>query len=375
VRVHLWLLLLAGCGSTASDPVPAGPCGSLDALAVMSDGTSSRVSAFSLDGGSTAPVKGSDLGNDPSLSASGGRQFYVARDTARVFELDGCGRPQPPITVSDPESSKGATNPQDVAVAPDGSLWIARFGVPTLAVVEPSGARRKTIDLSSFDGDGNPNANAIQIVEVGGSAKAFVTLGRLDNHDPLLRSKQPSFAVRLDVTTGAIEGSIELQGRNPFSVMVPHEGGLWMALPGVFDAADESIAGIERLDPATFSSRLVVRERELGGSVIAVAFAAGCGAAIVADPTPTVNATSVVTFDPESGTVLAPARAPVMSTAGYDLWSLTWKNDVLLVGDRRRTGGGYPVHAFRREGKCDLHALPDTIFLSAPPVAIRGFML
>jgi hypothetical protein len=207
---------------------------------------------------------------------------------------------------------------------------------------------------------------------VGGSAKAFVTLGRLDNHDPLLRSKQPSSAVRIDVATGTIEGSIELQGRNPFSVMLAHEGGLWMALPGVFDAADESIAGIERLDPATFTSRLVVREHDLGGSVTALAFAAGCGAAIVADPTPAVNATSVVTFDPESGAVLASAHAPILATAGYDLWALTWKDDVLLVGDRRRTGSGYPVHAFRREGKCDLRALPDTIFLSAPPVAIRG---
>ena len=70
----------------------------------------------------------------------------------------------------------------------------------------------------------------------------------------------------------------------------------------------------------------------------------------MADPVEAVNATSVVTFDPETGEVFASARDAVVSTEGYDLWTLAWRGDVLLVGDRRPTSRGYPVHAFERRG-------------------------
>lgn len=361
----------AACGGDPVAPPPSGPCAGLDVLVAMSDTTAISLSAFGVAGDVTAPVRGADLGNDPQLSVSHGRYFLLARDSDRVFELDAaCGRPRAPFSVNDPER-RGLTNPQDVAVAPDGSLWIPRFNVPSVAVLDPTGARKDTLDLSTYDADGNPNASAIQILTIDGQAKAFVTLGRLDDRDRF-RSKQPSSLLRLDVATGAHEGTLELQGRNPFSTMVLHDEALWATVPGSFEAADELDAGIERIDPRTFTSRLFVRERDLGGSATAVAFTRSCAAAIVADPVEAVNATSVVTFDPETGDVLASASAPILATAGYDLWTLAWRGDVLLVGDRRATPRGYLVHAFEHRGRCDLRPLPDTIFLTAPPVVMRA---
>jgi hypothetical protein len=172
-----------------------------------------------------------------------------------------------------------------------------------------------------------------------------------------------------------VEQTVELAGRNPFNVMAEHEGALFLAEPGNFDASDEAQAGIERFDTATSTTRLLVAERDLGGSVSEVAITDRCGAAIVAGPLPTVNPTSLVTFDPTSGQVLTTARSPLLGpTPGYDLQALAWRGDVLYVGDRRSGASGFRVHAFQRDpGTCTLHEVPErAIALPQQPVALRA---
>src|SRR5262249_20494597 len=148
-----------------------------------SDYTSSDLGAVSLASGARAPTSGVDLGADPALAASRGRIFYIARDNDTVFELDpDCGNALGKISVHG--GAMGTTNPQDVAVAPDGALWLPRFNMPQIAVVSADSAHTvDVIDLSTYDGDGNPQASAIAIAEVGGAAKAFVALERLDDKD------------------------------------------------------------------------------------------------------------------------------------------------------------------------------------------------
>jgi hypothetical protein len=147
-----------------------------------------------------------------------------------------------------------------------------------------------------------------------------------------------------------------------------------MSEPGNFDAADEAQAGIERFDTTTSTTRLLVSERELGGSVAEVAVTGGCGAAIVAGPQKDVNPTALVTFDPATGKVLAPASAPILGpTPGYDLQGLAWRGRVLYVGDRRKGESGYTVHVFERdEGSCALRPVARTIPLPQRPVALRA---
>jgi hypothetical protein len=116
----------------------------------------------------------------------------------------------------------------------------------------------------------------------------------------------------------------------------------------------------------------VAHETDLGGSVAEVAVSAGCGAAIVADATHNVNATSLATFDPAAGTVLTPASASPLATTAYDLQGLQWAAGALLVGDRRRAAAGYPVHAFDVT-QCVAASRPDAVFLPLPPVALGAF--
>lgn len=382
-RLLLPVCLAVACQPPAdAPPGPAGVCNPVvaardctphEVLVVTSDLSSSAVGAFDLDGkGYVLP--GADLGKDPILARSAGRSFLVARDADALFELDGlCGLPRAKIPVSDP-TRPGTSNPQDVAVGPDGALWVPRFNTPRLSVLEPCGERRWEVDLSSFDDDGNPNASAVHMETVGGVAKAFVALERLDDRDRLV-SRRPSWLLRIDAATGTVEGHVELKARNPFGQMVAHGGALYLAAPGNFDAAAEEGAGIERFDPQEGTSRLLVKESELGASVTIVAITEGCGAALVADPVPNENHTALITFDPATGRVLRSFATPVYGpTPGYDLFALAWHRGVLLVGDRRRAPAGYPVHAFERvPGQaCELRPREDQVFLPLPPLALGG---
>jgi hypothetical protein len=365
------------CGSTVA-PAGATDCNGVELLVAASDYSSSVVCG--------APrcelsqrASGVDLGTDPQLAVSGGRAFFLARNNDLIFELDPvCGTPMKDKRYSvHEEGRQGLVNPHDVAVAPDGALFVTLYNVPRIAILE-GGKVTGSIDLSSarFDADGNPQAEAIRIVPVGGVAKAFVTLERLDDTDKvhILRSKQPSFMARIDVATRTVEDTIVLAGRNPFNTMAEHEGALFLAEPGNFDAADEPLAGIERFDTATSTTRFLVTEQDLGGSVAEVAVTDGCGVAIVGGPQRNVNPTSLVTFDPTTGKVLTTAQAPVLGpTPGYDLQGLAWRGTSLFVGDRRRGAGGYPIHVFEREpGTCILHEVAARAFdLPQRPVALR----
>src|SRR5208282_1485650 len=106
-----------------------------------------------------------------------------------------------------------------------------------------------------------------------------------------------------DTATQTVDEQWTLAGWNPFGLMVELNGVLWLAEPRNFNAINEPFAGVERFDTQAGTTALLVTETELGGSVAEVAVTAGCGVAIVADPS-AKNLTALVSFDPDSGAVL-----------------------------------------------------------------------
>lgn len=366
-RPLVFAIAAACCGGCASDPSPAGSGGRPELLVAASDYSSSFVC------GSPGPCRsGADLGRDPQLAATNGRAFFLARDNDLLFELDpASGTPLARFSVHVDETT--IANPHDVAAAPDGSLFVVLYNVPRIVVVRDGRVDESaSIDLSGYDTvDGNPEAESIRIVDVGGTPKAFVTLERLefDRARNQYVSRQASQMLRIDVATRAVEAVIPLAGKNPFNPMSEHDGALFMAEPGNFDVAHEDGAGIERFEVATGTTRLVVPEAELDGSVSEVAVAGGCGAAIVAGPQRDVNPTALVAFDPVLGKPSAPVLGP---TPGYDLQGLAWRGSLLYVGDRRAAGSGYVVHVLEREGaSCNLRDTGRVIELPQRPVALR----
>jgi hypothetical protein len=368
------------CGEAESAPAS---CTDVELLVAASDYSSSVVCGAPGCVSSTQST-GADLGKDPQLAATNGHAFFLARDFDLVFEVDpACGTPKKNgrFSVHDLAPKDTATgevrpaNPHDAAIAPDGTVILPLYTAGRLAFVR-NGVIESSLDLSGYDGDGNPQADAIRIVDVAGQAKAFVTLERLDDRDGL-RSKQVSQMLRVDVATRTPEATIDLAGRNPFNPMAERGGLLYLAEPGNFDSDTDELAGIERFDTTTSTSQLLTRERDVGGSVAEIAIGDACGAAIVAGPEKDINPTWLVTFDPVSGKVLggapsSPRPAPILGpTPGYDLQGLAWRGNTLYVGDRRPGGSGYTVHVLEHAGDCNLAPTSRTIALPQRPVALR----
>jgi hypothetical protein len=364
------------CGSEApSSTETPSSCGGVELIVAASDFYASQVC-----GAPGQCASGIDLGADPMLTKGAGRAFFLARDNDLLFEVDpSCGNLSrksislDPFALRDSAGRKRPANPHDAAAAPDGTIVVPLYDAASIAFIKDGQLDLRPLPLAEYDEvDGNPQADAVSIVDVGGVSKAFVTLERLDDND-FLRSTRPSQMLRIDIATRTVEAVIELKGRNPFNPMSEVGGKLFMAEPGNFDAANEDLAGIERFDTATSTSQLLVRERDLGGSVAEIAVTEGCGAAIVAGPQPTVNPTSVITFDPATGVPVTTTQSPVLGpTPGYDLQGLAWRGDLLYVGDRRRGAEGHIVHVLKRTEGCKLTDTGRTIELPQRAIALRA---
>jgi hypothetical protein len=311
------------------------------------------------------------------LATTNGRAFWIARDRDLIIEVDpSCGHATHSTSLaslapSDPASgARRPANPHDAAAAPDGTVVVPLYTAAKLAFVKDG--MIESIDLSSYDPDGNPQADAVRVLDIDGAAKAFVTLERLDDNRGL-RSRQPSQMLRVDVATRTVEAVVDLAGRNPFNVMAELDGSLFLAEPGNFDTVDEDEAGIERFDARSSIARILVSERQLGASVTEVAVTRGCGAAIIASPEPGINRTSVITFDPETGQLFTTREAPLLGpTPGYDLQGLAWRGGKLYVGDRRRGAKGYTIHVLERSHGCALTNTGRTLDVPQRPVALRA---
>lgn len=343
-------------------------------VAVPADYSSSGIGVLPLDDTPAPPLlTGNLLGSDPALATSAGRHFFVARDRDTIFEMDACGRgigqwsARGPMDTQCSAIGGECVDPQDVAVAPDGSLWVARFNTPSLLVIpQGAGAMPAAIDLSSFDadGDGNPEMSSVRVV----SGKAFVSLERITKQpsgDYL--AQQPSQVVVLDTSSHAVLTTITLAGRNPFGLMTESGGSLWLADLGNITDATETDAGIEVLDTQALTSKLVLTKPQLGGSPIDVAVQGSCGAAVIADPT-LVSSTSLVSFGTDGS---SPVTVAIPPTGGFDLRGLLWTpGGTLLVADRR--GPPYLVHTFSVGAACALTPGRDLVVPSMPALAFAN---
>lgn len=334
-------------------------------LVVASEGGGSAVGVATASSSNLTPAL--DYGNFPRLSQTSGRSFVVSTDFDLLFEFDSrCGRPlQKRSTLV--TAGSGSANPQDVAVAHDGTLWVPKYNNPEMTLLAKDG-QTASIGLAAYDTDGNPQAAAITIADFGQGEKALVTAQKLDDDSV---SRRPSSVLRFDVASRAFEAELPLKARNPFSHFIQDRGLYYLASAGDFYKIDEADAGIEEIDPKAFTSRLLVSERVLGGSVAQLAVLDGCGAAVVADASKK-NRTALVTFDARTGAALTTFASPTFGpTEGWNLWAVAWGKNVLYLADGRRNATGYPIRRFERVGTtCALRELPAPFIVSQKPVAL-----
>jgi hypothetical protein len=221
------------------------------------------------------------------------------------------------------------TNPQDIAFASPTKAYVSRLGSPDLLIVDPgTGAATGAIPLGAWaDNDGNPEAAHMTVV----GDLLFVALERLRNFMPADTGLVVVVDMRADTVFDADPFAAGLQvvrlpGKNPgtdFARLPAAPGAdrttLLLGCTGRWGAADGGIARIEVPAAAQDGAAAIactgyaITEDELGGDAAdLVAYGATHSYAVVSDA---AYNTSLVSWDPESGTRLATLYAP----GGYRL--------------------------------------------------------
>ena len=285
------------------------------------------------------------LGSDQNLLAAHGKPFVGVNDTGTLLALD-VSTLQVTKTFSvypdhPPQPSAPAHGIYGVDVdAATGNLWVSRNDVPEVAVMAPGGSLAGTVDLGSLDPEGYADMNGILLV----GARAYVALGFLthaggDGITSDLARRAGMIAI-IDVASRTIVGHVDLVGHNPVHDLIPIDATgekIIVATPGQHDAIDAS-DGIDLVDLTAGTATQLISETALGGSVDEVVWAGPTEAyAIVLGPQATINPTSVVAFNPQTGKVHTLAQAPWFTDPangqGYVHVGLALDGDVLLVGD------------------------------------------
>jgi hypothetical protein len=251
------------------------------------------------------------------------RIFVVGSTNGLLTELSPQGAILSQTDVGD-DANRG--DPLDVAIAPDGALWVTRYFARSLLVLAPDGTRRKTIDLSAHAPSDGPSTHApgMSAIAIVGD-EAFVALRRLDAES---RPASPPRVVVLDLATGAERASLELPLSDPGDHFVVEPGlhpRLWISCIGAPLSRDAVAYGLVAIDPATHATSASLDLRDTGWFVSDFVLAgAHEGYATVARYLDQDNPTAVVRFDPTTGAMDAPWLAkPTYALRGVGLEGTT----------------------------------------------------
>jgi hypothetical protein len=312
------------------------------------------------EGGCFLEIPDASLSGNGILAAAGKRLFFVDQQQGVLDPIDptSLGLAGDPIAAFAPGQDPAEPNPHGVDLDADGRLWIARYGLGSLAVIDPSGKIAATVSLSDLDPDGVPDMEAVHA----DGDRVHVALELLDfTSDPhgLVLPRGPGLIVTLDRKSHARAGTFALAGRNPFGRFAPMDAAgsrFAIATPGQLFATDPG-DGIDVVDFAQGSAEQLISEVELGGSATEVVIASPTEAyAIVAGDGQT-SPTSLVRFNPSTR-----KRDAVLSSATrFTHTGLAIDGGLVLVGDHTAEGAG--ILAFDRvtlasSGRITAHRLP-----------------
>ncbi len=247
---------VASCGPPESAPSPQG-CALRGSLTAAS--TASRVvaigtnylsgTAWSVDGTGAARALPLGATGDTVVRPLGGvtavlnRMPGVADNVTLLEPRDGalalvC---QVPLVRASERSINTWANPHDVLALDDRTLLVARYNLPSLAVVDvPSGAVVRTVDLAAYRGRAAlPNPDAM--LRVGD--RIYVTLQRLDD----VLHPQRGMLVQIDAATMAVTATLELPFANPTGALQRAvDGTTLLAMFGWYDTVGDG--GVVALD-------------------------------------------------------------------------------------------------------------------------------
>jgi DNA-binding beta-propeller fold protein YncE len=240
---------------------------------------------------------------DPFLRRSGRQVFVLNRLT--FDNLQGLD-PDSDFATSWQLSVGVGANPHDVAVVPDGRIFVSRYEPPfnDLAILaEGGGEIVGTVPLASLaeNQDGTPRADHLAVID------GMVFVGLQDIDRTFTRFAEGKLAV-VDPALNASVGVIPLGGRNPGSMEVVLEAGgeqrLYVAMAGIFPGLQpqELSGGVMVVDPVNrVVERVALDDDVAGGNIGALAMVSPDLGYVVASDAAFVN--RVLAFDPVGGTI------------------------------------------------------------------------
>lgn len=278
-------LMLAACGgSDSSGSSASGEPASADTAVIRtasSDFSSGNVELVDLEAEPLSASGGYFTGksSDLALSTYGNSYFLIERfgfDRISKRDLD-----NPAMNVWEyatiDEADDGSANPAQLISVDEDKGYLLRTGSDTAWIVDPdasSEADFKTgeLDLSAYVPEGNeandyPSMVAGTVVD----DRLFVVMQRLDDdfsptNDAYVAVFDTTTDEEIDTGRGGDLPGIPLEIRNPNLQGLAYQEGLGLVVDGVGarDPANPT-GGIELIDPATYSSSVVVDGRDIGG--------------------------------------------------------------------------------------------------------------
>ena len=277
LRVATACALLAGCGDPGVEPPPGGlPRRSLVAasapsrvLAVGSNYISGTAWSVMPDGASRSMPFGAT--GDTVVRPLGDVIAVLNRDPNQADNLtlleERDGRvvvvSQVDLRLASERAAYRTTNPHDVVALDAGTLLVARYNVPSLAVVDVARAEVvRTVDLAPYRGAARlPQPDAMYRY----GDRLYVTLQRLDD---VIDPTQPGMLVQLDARTLAVTATLALPMVNPIGAMVPvRDGVVRVAMIGSYAAVGDG--GVIELDlrGEAPTATVIVRDDDLPAAV------------------------------------------------------------------------------------------------------------
>lgn len=215
----IWIAFMTACGSTITgQPAALSSLPESDTAYCVALGADymNDVGSLSILGlPSLTLVKNllpGTVSGDPVVRSYGDKLYVVNRNVANVTIID-----TETWTVERQFSTGAGTNPQDIALV-GGKAYIPLYAMSKGLLVwdlsKPDREAGETIDLSSYDPDGVPNANSVAIA----GGKVYVTLDLLDEKS---KARGKGKVVVLDPQTNTVVTAFETAFPNPYGFIFP----------------------------------------------------------------------------------------------------------------------------------------------------------
>lgn len=171
---------------------------------------------------------------------------------------------QIPLVRDDERAVSTYANAHDVVALDERTLLVARWNLPSLAVVDVArGVVVRTVDLAPYQGLARlPHPDALYRA----GDRVYVSLQRLDGD--VLHPTQRGLVVQLDARTLAVTATLELPFANPIGAFHPAgDGRARLAMTGWYERSQDG--GVVELDlrGATPTAEVVLRDDDLPATV------------------------------------------------------------------------------------------------------------